>query len=328
MEKQLCTYALMQILRKETDEDHALRASEIITILEEKYDMKICRNKLYSTIRQLRMLGEDIVYDPHAKGYYMASRELTKGEVMMLCNAVHASNFITQDQSRILIDHLLGILNKRDRQEYLDAVYKPNPKKIDNEDLMYNIEAASNAIRLGCKLSFDYMHYNKDKKLTIRNHEPIVIEPRYICYMDGRPYLVIEGGKVEGYMHFRLDRMCNVKVLEEKCTIPYEQVDAYEYSDNKLFMFAGKMTKVTIRCKKRVLDAMIDIFGKDIKINEPDEDHYQFTVTVNENGIVFLAQQYMDAIVIIEPSDIVSKIKTTMQEACKQYRTKRTAVLL
>ena len=29
----------MQILRKETDEDHALRASEIITILEEKYDM-------------------------------------------------------------------------------------------------------------------------------------------------------------------------------------------------------------------------------------------------------------------------------------------------
>ena len=45
---------------------------------------------------------------------------------------------------------------------------------------------------------------------------------------------------------------------------------------------------------------MIDIFGKDIKIIEPDEDHYQFTVLVNENGIVFLAQQYLDAIEIID----------------------------
>ncbi len=319
MEKQLCSYALMQILRKETDEDHTIMASEIIRILEEKHDMKICRNKLYSAIRQLRALGEDIVYDPHTKGYYMASSELTKGEVMMLCNAVHASNFITQDQSRILIDHLLGILNKRDRQEYLDAVYKPNPKKIDNEDLMYNIETASNAIRLGCKLSFDCMHYNKDKKLTICNHEPIVIEPRYICYMDGRPYLVIEGGRYEGYMHFRLDRMCNVKVLEEKCIIPYEQVDEYEYSDNKLFMFAGQMTRVTILCEKRILDAMIDIFGKNIKIIEPDKYHYQFTVTVNENGIVFLAQQYLDAIAIIEPQDIVDKVKISILNAAKEY---------
>lgn len=84
--------------------------------------------------------------------------------------------------------------------------------------------------------------------------------------------------------------------------IPYEQVDAHEYSDNKVFMFSGEMVTVTIRCKKRILDAMIDIFGKDIKITAPDEDHYQFTVTVNDNGIIFLAQQYMDAIEIIYPS--------------------------
>lgn len=137
--------------------------------------------------------------------------------------------------------------------------------------------------------------------------------------MDGRPYLVIEGGWIEGYMHFRLDRMCNVKVLEEKCTIPYEQVDAYEYSDNKLFMFAGKMTRVTIRCKKRVLDAMIDIFGKDIKITEPDEDHYQFSVTVNENGIIFLAQQYIDAIKIINPTSIVDRIRNSLSIAKGNY---------
>lgn len=301
MEKQLCTYAIAEILREESDEDHAIRSSEIIKRLERQYEMKIGRHKLYSTIQQLRMLGEDIVYDPHSKGYYMASRQLTKGEVFMLCNAIHASNFITREQSELLIDHLLNILNKHDRREYTDSVFKPNPKKMDNEDLMYNIEVASAAIRQRHKLSFDYMHYNKDKKLTICNHEPIIVEPRYICYVDGRPYLVIQGGRKEGYMHYRLDRICNAKVTKEKCIIPYEQVDAYDYSDNKLFMFSGEMVTVTIRCKKRILDAMIDIFGKDIKITAPDEDHYQFTVTVNDNGIIFLAQQYMDAIEIIYP---------------------------
>ena len=172
---------------------------------------------------------------------------------------------------------------------------------------MYNIETASAAIRQRHKLSFDYMHYNKDKKLTICNHEPIIVEPRYICYVDGRPYLVIQGGRKEGYMHYRLDRICNAKVTKEKCIIPYEQVDAYEYSDNKLFMFSGEMVTVTIRCKKRILDAMIDIFGKDIKITELDEDHYQFTVTVNNNGIILLAQQYLDAIEIIDPPAVRRK---------------------
>ena len=81
------------------------------------------------------------------------------------------------------------------------------------------------------------------------------------------------------------------------------------------------MTRDKISCQKRILDAMIDIFDKDIKIIEPDEEHYQFTVTVNENGTIFLSQQYLDAITIIEPLNIFSMIKKTMQKACEQYKT-------
>ena len=198
-------------------------------------------------------------------------------------------------------------------------MFKPNPKKTDNEELMYNIEKSSEAIRLGYRLSFDYMHYNSEKEFEIRNHSRVVIEPRYICYEDGRPYLVVQGGFMPDYMHYRLDRMCNVRVEEEKCTIPYEQVDAYEYSSNKLFMFAGKMIRTTIQRMKRVLDAMIDIFGRDIKLIDIDDEHYQFTVTVNENGIVFLAQQYLDAITIIEPQDIVDNVRRSIINASKEY---------
>ena len=59
---------------------------------------------------------------------------------------------------------------------------------------------------------------------------------------------------------------------------------------------------------------MIDIFGKDIKITEPDENHYQFTVTANENGIIILAQQYLDAIEIIDPPVLKKRFMESIKD--------------
>ncbi|MBR4163882.1 MAG: DDE-type integrase/transposase/recombinase, partial [Solobacterium sp.] len=120
-----------------------------------------------------------------------------------------------------------------------------------------------------------------------------------------------------GYMHYRLDRICNARVTEEKCTIPYEQVDAYEYSGNKLFIFVGKMIRATIRCKKRILDAMIDIFGRDIKLTDLDDDHYQFSVTVSESGIVFLAHDEV----------LANMIEEIFYETYKGYRFVRDEII-
>ena len=65
-----------------------------------------------------------------------------------------------------MIDKLLKTLSKTDRNEYNDEVFKPNPKKIDNNELMRNIEIASTAISNNKKMSFRYMHYNSHKELN------------------------------------------------------------------------------------------------------------------------------------------------------------------
>ena len=65
---------------------------------------------------------------------------------------------------------------------------------------------------------------------------------------------------------------------------------------------------------KRVLDAMIDVFGKPSVLLTIDEDHYQFSKVVNDNGIVFLAQQYLDAIEIIDPPEIRERIKNVIKK--------------
>ncbi|MCR4856457.1 MAG: WYL domain-containing protein [Erysipelotrichaceae bacterium] len=323
MEKQLCTYALFKILSENTDEEHVISSRRIFELLEWKYDMAIERHKLYSAIRQLNDLGESIIYDRHKKGYYLSSRSFTKGEVYTLCNAIHASNFISQEQSDILISKLIGTLSRWGQSEYHDEVYKPNNKKSDNDALLENIEITSAAINSNKKLSFFYMHHHIDNKrgleLDITTQKLVTIEPRYICFVDGRPYLIAQGRKGSNYTHYRIDRMCFVEISEEKCIIPFNRIDAYEYADNNLFMFSGEKTTVKIKCHKRVLDAMIDIFGKEIIIQKHNDDYYIFSVTVSSNGIVFLAQQYLDAIEVISPSWIHERIKNNLRIALDNY---------
>ena len=95
--------------------------------------------------------------------------------------------------------------------------------------------------------------------------------------------------------------------------------DAYAYANNKLFMFSGEMIKATIKCEKRILDSMVDIFGTDIILFTPDPEHYEFSVTVNRNGILFLGQQFLDAIEITYPEDIRNELQNRLKNACYAY---------
>ena len=318
MEKQLCTYPLLEILMEHTDLNHTIKTSDILRKLEVDHSLRIERHKLYSTIRQLNERGHQIVYDKHSKGYKLCTRLFTKSEVLTLCNAIHASNFICQKDSKALIDKLVGTLSTWEQDEYYDEVFEPNPKKTANESLMDNIEKASFAAHHNLKLSFKYQEYTPTPNDGIMLHDKypdrVTIEPRYICFVDGRPYLIVQGGRIDGFMHYRLDRMKDAVVTEEKSTTPFKRVDAYKYASNKLFMYSGEEVLVTIKFKKRVLSAMIDIFGTEHILFEPDEFHYQISVKVNDNGIIFLAQQYIDAIEIISPEDIRNRIRKTIDE--------------
>ena len=51
-----------------------------------------------------------------------------------------------------------------------------------------------------------------------------------------------------------------------------------------------------------------------------DSDHYEFNVKVNDNGIVFLAQQYLDVIEIISPLEIRDRVRKALIHAVELYK--------
>ena len=79
-------------------------------------------------------------------------------------------------------------------------------------------------------------------------------------------------------------------------------------------MFAGETIPVTYRCQNRIMDQMIDLFGTSLKTIPEDSDYFLATIKTTEAGALFLAQQFLDAIQIIDPEylheELIRRIKT------------------
>ena len=319
-EKKHSAFALLKILQEETDRDHILSAPQLIEKMHQVLGITIERRTLYSNIEILRQAGYEISdFRENGKGYYLVTRQFEKGEVLLLCNAIHASHFISQKQSSDLIEKLLKTLSLEERKEFRDSVYLPNRLKQNTSALFYNIEIISEAIRDRKMLSFTYMHYNSRKKLTPRRSEPYETEPRYIVYQDSRPYLITTSPRHTGFTHFRIDRIKDPVILAEpvRTLSRTNETEAYRYAENKLFMFSGEMIPVTFRCRERIMDQMVDIFGSDIK-TVPDEDGcFLARVKTTESGALFLAQQFLDAIEITEPVSLRTAFEERVRDALR-----------
>lgn len=320
-EKKQSNLLVLDILRENSDENHILSVKNIQALLEARYGLVLERRAIYSNLEILAQQGYEISdFKDNGKGYYLVSRQFDKGEVLLLCNAIHASHFISQKQSKKLIDALLATQSKYDQKEFTDKVYMPNPQKTENKQLMFNVEIVSEAIRERKMLQFTYLKYGKDKRLVARRPEPYLVEPRYIVYADSKAYMIITSPHHDGFTHYRLDKVADAIVLNEKSKKLPKDMDAYEYARNKLFMYSGEMETVTLRCDEKVVDQMIDIFGTEMNIAFGDDGFFTINVKTSETGALYLAQQFMEYLEIIKPVELRDKFRSNLKTALKKYK--------
>ena len=320
-EKKQSNLLVLDILRENSDENHILSVKDIQALLEARYGLKLERRAIYSNLEILAQQGYEISdFKDNGKGYYLVSRQFDKGEVLLLCNAIHASHFISQKQSKKLIDTLLATQSKYDQKEFTDKVYMPNPQKTENKQLMFNVEIVSEAIRERKMLQFTYLKYGKDKKLVARRPEPYLVEPRYIVYADSKAYMIVTSPHHDGFTHYRLDKVADAIVLNEKSRKLPKDMDAYEYARNKLFMYSGEMETITLKCDEKILDQMIDIFGTELGVMFDDSDFFTIRVKTSKTGALYLAQQFMEYIEIVEPAELREQFTANLKQVMKKYK--------
>jgi len=319
MQKQQCNLAVLQILKEESDENHTIKTEKIISELEKNYDVSVERHKVISAIKALQDFMYPIRSIRKKGGYMLLSHLFSKAELEGICTCIQSATFVDQCRSDDLTNRILGTGSKYHRQAYHMHVFHKNNRKVENIQVMKSIEALYTAIENGYKVSFDYMHYGEDLHLHIVNKEPIIIEPREIAFKEEQPYLLTTGGKYSGIMTYRIDKIVDVRILNQKVPYINQEKDAIDLANERLFMYGGKQMQVTFCFKKSLLDQIVDAFGHQFTLRKCDDIHYKCTVKTNDNAALIFAQKYIDAVEILYPEDLRNKMYQMIVSAEKSY---------
>ena len=319
-EKKTSILAVYKVLEEFSDENHPLTRTEITDLIEKQYNITIDRRTLYRNIEMLINFGYDISdYNENKIGYYLKDRLFQHSEVLLLCNAVHASHFIPEKDSKDLVNKLLSSQSRHKRNDYFKNVYLPNNKKKDNKQFLLNIEQISKAINEKKVIKFNYTHYDMNKKLVNIRNDAYYRSPYFLVVNGDRVYMVGKGKNHDSLSHFRVDRMKDIELVDEYYLRLPKNLDAYAYANNKIYMYSGDETGVTLRCDKKALDVIIDTFGKDVMLADEGETFTVYTKCGKED-IVKFCLQYVESVELLEPLSLREEVRKVLLDASNRYQ--------
>ena len=274
---------LLEILRRETDEEHPLTLKQIIDLLAQK-GISAERKSLYDDIEQLRLLGEDIItVRDAAVRYYIGERTLDMPQLRLLVDAVQSSRFITRKKSEELIRRLESLTSRHLAGQLQREVVVSGRIKNMNESIYYNVDRLQSAITAGRQVTFQYFDWGMDKKQHLRHNGALyTVSPWAMVWDDENYYLVAYHSEKGTLRHYRVDRMLHIAVTDRprEGEAAFRSHDLAAYSRQTFGMFGGQEQWVTLRCHKRMAGIMLDRFGSDTPFIPDGEEHFTARVPV------------------------------------------------
>ena len=319
---------IIDILKKYSDEEHPINATEICEKLW-SYGIAAERKAIYSDIENLIFYGFDIIKtrSPRA-GFFMGTRELELPELYLLIDAVQAANFITPKKTRELVKKLENMMSGEQAKAREKSVFFEYKNKCKNEEIFIIIDGLRTAIEQNKKVLLKYQHRKIDdgRQLTFMQRE-FVISPYALIWMGDHYYLVCNNEKYNNLMHMRLDRMRGVTILDEPRrhhseVSPYkDRFDIADYAGKSFNMFGGEVTDIEFTCSYEILDQVIDRFSEDIYLAGASDETFTFrTKGMVSEGLVGWILQFGGDIEVKSPKKLRDMITEKVEVLQKTYK--------
>lgn len=212
-----------------------------------------------------------VIYDRIGKGYRLEQiykMKFSNSEVLALCKILLDSRAFTKEEMLGMLDKLISCCVPKTNQQLVndlisnEAFHYVEPKhKTKFIDMMWNI---GQAIRGGNYIEVDYTR-TKDKAVVKRKLKSVAIMfSEYYFYLAAfiddedvrKDFDVINDSFPTIY---RIDRVKNLHVLDEKFHIPYSsRFEEGEFRKRIQFMYGGKLQKVKFQYSGTDIDAVLD----------------------------------------------------------------------
>ena len=321
--RKMLNMLILNVLKEYSDSEHRLLQQDIIDLLESNYGISCERRAVRSNIDSLREMGYDIV---SKSGYYLKTREFSDAELRLLIDGVFTSGAITDREAHQLVKKLEKYSNKYFKSHVSHIHSTSSGKNAENRNVMDSIAAIDTAISKGKKIAFSYLQYGIDLKLHPKRSVRYVVSPYQMISNKGKYYLIGNYDEYDNVSHYRLDRITDVEILKEnrkpiKSVKGLEKgIDITEYLSEHVYMYSGDSAHIKIRTNENMMDALVDAFGKNIKVSLGEDEDIIVRLKCNPNAFFYWALQYGQHLEVLEPADMRERVKKAAFEIYKKYK--------
>ena len=334
--KKINTLLILEILKKYSDENNKLSQKEIAALVENVYDVSIDRHTLKRNLDNLLEFQCGVEYAGRDKesgetGGWYYEREITDAEMRMLIDGLLFSKYIPYSECKALIAKLESIASVG-----FKSSYGLPENRLENKEIFLNIEELMHAISTNKKVSFNYLRYGADSKTDKKANIVLgksgrprlyTVSPYEICVTNGNYYLICLHNLSDSLYHYRLNSICNIKVLKSEKRRPIRDIPGYkngfklaEYmKEHPHMMASGESVQVKLRFNKVAVGHIFEWFGKDIYLTDESEETFTTFIRVNENAMLFWALQYGLHVEVLEPQSLREKIGDTVVLIGEKY---------
>ena len=320
--KKLKILYIARFFYEQTDEEHPASLSDIIQYLA---DMGISaeRKSIYDDIELLRLYGLDIIYEKtKTHNYYLGQRDFELPELKMLIDVIQSSPFLTAKKSMELIGKLEQLTSKHQAVNLRRQVFVLNRVKNHNEQLYYNIDGINEAINKNVRIRFRYFDWSAKGERIYRHGGAWYTECPVALCVDRNYYLIVYRPADEKYIHFRVDRISDLAVMEDmpRSRLP-EHFDLASYVKTIFEMYSGGETQlVSLQLDKSLLNIALDRFGRDAHYRTAEDG------TVIVSAEVDVSPTFLSWVLgfgkkakLLSPASAVESLQALAREALAQY---------
>ena len=305
---------LLEMLRQNTDEQHPMSTSSIISSLAQM-EITCDRRTLAQDIATLSNLGYEIMTTTvgHEKAYYVEDRNFSIPELKILIDAVQASSFITEKKSEELINKIASLAGSHRAEVLKRNMVCFNTRKHSNERIFYNVNDLEDAILRQKKVLFRYFDLNETgERVYRREGHRYVVEPIALVFNEDNYYLTCYSSRHDSTSNYRIDRMDSVEVIDEDCCEKAitlrDQVATY--TEQAFKMFGGQLEDIVLEFDRSLIGVVYDKFGESVKMMPSGENKIIATVKIMISptfwGWLF---QFGNQMKILSPAHIIETYK-------------------
>ena len=337
---------ILEVLKENSDEYHKLSQKDISELLKSTYQMSVDRKTIKRNLTELLNLGYPIEYseqkrqtrdkatgeltDTESMTDFYLVREISDAELRLLIDGLLFSRHIPYTHCRDLVKKLERMSNKyfRFKMRHIHAMPQD---KTDNKQVFYNISVLDEAIEKHRKVAFKYLDYGIDKKQRAKrgmdgSERIYVISPYQMAANKDKYYLICNNDKFDDISHFRIDRIADIELLDEKAR-PFEtlewsnakKLDLAEYMRQHIYMYSSANTSVKFRIVRAMVSDVIDELGSDVRFYNETPDTVCVSASVNERSMIQFAKSFAPDVEVLSPKRLRDSVRDEIRKGLAAY---------